>query len=63
MAMTPTQQAGSTTRYPVVPHVDRSPAACGCGQDLDLCAGRHCPRCGTQLGAFRPEPAGFWKAA
>jgi len=22
---------------------------CGCGQDLDICAGTHCPRCGTSL--------------
>ena len=22
---------------------------CGCGQDLDSCAGRHCPRCGRTL--------------
>jgi hypothetical protein len=22
---------------------------CGCGQDLDVCAGTHCPRCGTSL--------------
>jgi hypothetical protein len=23
--------------------------ACGCGQDLDVGGGRHCPRCGTAL--------------
>jgi hypothetical protein len=22
---------------------------CGCGQDLDVCTGAHCPRCGTSL--------------
>ncbi len=22
---------------------------CGCGQDLDLARGLHCPRCGTAL--------------
>jgi hypothetical protein len=22
---------------------------CGCGQDLDVCTGTHCPRCGTSL--------------
>ena len=22
---------------------------CACGQDLDVCAGLHCPRCGTAL--------------
>jgi len=25
------------------------PRVCGCGQDLDVCARRHCPRCGTLL--------------
>ena len=22
---------------------------CGCGQELDCCAGEHCPRCGHDL--------------
>ena len=22
---------------------------CVCGQELDTCSGRHCPRCGTSL--------------
>jgi len=22
---------------------------CGCGQDLDVCTGTHCPRCGTSI--------------
>jgi predicted amidophosphoribosyltransferase len=26
-----------------------SPSVCGCGQDLDVCAGTCCPRCGTSL--------------
>jgi predicted amidophosphoribosyltransferase len=26
-----------------------SPLVCGCGQDLDVCTGRHCPRCGATL--------------
>ncbi len=25
------------------------PSVCGCGQDLDVCAGTYCPRCGTSL--------------
>jgi predicted amidophosphoribosyltransferase len=25
------------------------PLVCGCGQDLDVCSGTHCPRCGTSL--------------
>jgi len=27
----------------------RIPPVCGCGQDLDVRAGTHCPRCGTSL--------------
>jgi hypothetical protein len=27
------------------------PSVCGCGQDLDVCVGSHCPRCGTLLAA------------
>jgi hypothetical protein len=26
-------------------------AVCFCGQDLDLCAGAHCPRCGARIAA------------
>jgi hypothetical protein len=25
------------------------PETCTCGQDLDCCASRNCPRCGTSL--------------
>jgi hypothetical protein len=49
--MTTEQHAFRSQR---VAHVDAPrPAAtapvCGCGQDLDLVVGRHCPRCGTSL--------------
>ena len=27
------------------------PSVCACGQDLDICSGSHCPRCGTSLTA------------
>jgi hypothetical protein len=27
----------------------RTQPVCGCGQDLDVCTGSHCPRCGTSL--------------
>jgi hypothetical protein len=27
----------------------RTPPVCGCGQDLDVCTGTHCPRCGAFL--------------
>jgi hypothetical protein len=30
-------------------------ALCGCGQDLDVCAGTHCPRCGSSV--VPPKPA------
>ncbi|MEO5709214.1 MAG: hypothetical protein ABIQ59_05290 [Nocardioidaceae bacterium] len=26
-----------------------TPSVCGCGQDLDLCSGVHCPRCGILI--------------
>lgn len=29
-----------------------SPASCRCGQQLDLCAREHCPRCGRSLRRF-----------
>jgi hypothetical protein len=29
--------------------VGRTASVCGCGQDLDIVRGRHCPRCGTTL--------------
>jgi hypothetical protein len=32
-------------------------AVCGCGQDLDVCAGSHCPRCGTRFARTRHEVA------
>lgn len=25
------------------------PTVCGCGQDLDIVTGHHCPRCGASL--------------
>jgi len=25
------------------------PPVCGCGQDLDICSGTHCPRCGVRF--------------
>jgi hypothetical protein len=40
-----TQAAATLTRT-----LDRrvSPI-CACGQDLDICAGEHCPRCGASI--------------
>ncbi len=32
-------------------HADRPHAACSCGQELDTCTGRHCPRCGATIPA------------
>lgn len=32
------------------PHTDVALLdVCRCGQDLDVCTGEHCPRCGTTL--------------
>ena len=25
------------------------PPVCGCGQELDVCTGTHCPRCGVRV--------------
>ena len=36
---------------PTVDAAGRVTATCGCGQDLDTCTGRHCPRCGTSIAA------------
>lgn len=41
-----------TLQHPVGddPTVDAThPQVCCCGQDLELCTGGHCPRCGTLL--------------
>jgi hypothetical protein len=48
-AMTTEQHAWASAQ--AAPAVARrsSPTVCGCGQDLDVCAGRHCPRCGATL--------------
>jgi predicted amidophosphoribosyltransferase len=42
-----TQQAWNTS-VPAAA-LDCRPAECLCGQDLDLWAREHCPRCGTHL--------------
>lgn len=46
--MTTNRPAWATTEI-VVAADRRRPVACGCGQDLDVCTGRHCPRCGHTL--------------
>ncbi len=33
---------------------------CACGQELDLCAGSHCPRCGTRLQPASHEGVVRW---
>jgi predicted amidophosphoribosyltransferase len=42
------QHAWSSSRVVSFPGWRMSPV-CGCGQDLDVCTGTHCPRCGTSL--------------
>jgi hypothetical protein len=49
-AVTPmtTERHAWTSLRAAVPTAERvPPTTCGCGQDLDVCAGSHCPRCGT----------------
>lgn len=38
------------TLHPQAPSHPRDDT-CSCGQELDLCTGRHCPRCGTSIAA------------
>ena len=47
--MTTERQAWATL-HPLEPR-ERRNDSCTCGQDLDLYAGRHCPRCGTSIAA------------
>ena len=49
--MTTEQHAFRSLRVARVDAPTPTPSApvCGCGQDLDLVTGLHCPRCGTSL--------------
>ena len=42
-----TERHAWATLHPRAPrdHED----TCPCGQELDLCTGHHCPRCGTSI--------------
>ena len=52
--MNTTQPTWATTWHTAA--TSRSlPPVCACGQDLDVCRGNHCPRCGTTL--FEPALA------
>ncbi|MDX6357530.1 MAG: hypothetical protein QOH37_584 [Nocardioidaceae bacterium] len=33
------------------------PTTCACGQELDLCHGGHCPRCGVRIPLVLPHAA------
>jgi len=43
------QRSRGSNRGTTRPERRTPPPVCGCGQDLDVCSGRHCPRCGTSL--------------
>jgi hypothetical protein len=45
------QQPWTTPRILVASAWFAPSVVCACGQDLDVCAGSHCPRCGTSLTA------------
>ncbi|HSV40257.1 MAG TPA: hypothetical protein VLI04_15965 [Nocardioidaceae bacterium] len=47
--MTTEKHLWTSTREAATGFARTAPAVCGCGQDLDICIGRHCPRCGTTL--------------
>jgi hypothetical protein len=50
--MNTTRPAWATNVTTTEPVTRGLAATCHCGQDLDVCAGNHCPRCGTTL--FHP---------
>ncbi len=47
--MTTEQHAWASSRVPATDAWRLAPPVCGCGQELDVCARAHCPRCGTAL--------------
>ncbi|MGZ4426457.1 MAG: hypothetical protein ACXVXE_00845 [Nocardioidaceae bacterium] len=47
--MTTEQHAWGSTQVEASADRRTTPPVCGCGQDLDICTGAHCPRCGTSL--------------
>jgi hypothetical protein len=46
---TTTQLSNAPLTQPHVAAVRGLAVSCRCGQDLDVCSGNHCPRCGTTL--------------
>ena len=47
--MTTEQHAYRSLRVATTDGARAVSPVCGCGQDLDLATGLHCPRCGTSL--------------
>lgn len=43
-----TERHAWATLHPLA-HAEQREPTCACGQELDLCTGQHCPRCGTSL--------------
>jgi len=47
---TTTERQAWATLHPLAIR-ERRDDICACGQELDTCSGRHCPRCGTTVRA------------
>jgi hypothetical protein len=45
------QHPWTPTRVMIATVLVELPSVCMCGQDLDVCSGTHCPRCGTSVSA------------
>jgi len=50
--MTTERHAWASAQVPSVTVRHAASPICGCGQDLDVCTGSHCPRCGTSIVAL-----------
>lgn len=44
-----TERLAWATLHRLEPTPARTLDTCHCGQELDTCTGRHCPRCGSSL--------------
>jgi hypothetical protein len=58
VTMTTEEHAWVSAQMTSTSQTHMASTVCGCGQDLDVCAGAHCPRCGTRFA--RPRPVLAW---
>jgi hypothetical protein len=56
--MTTEEHAWVSAQTTLTTEARTASTVCGCGQDLDVCTGAHCPRCGTRFA--RPRPVVAW---